>query len=396
MACRKADVVLQKNTVAGIYVHIPFCKQACHYCDFHFSTNRSQQQEMIAAIVRELILQKDYLKGETVHTLYFGGGTPSLLDAPEVAVLLNTMAENYDLKPGAEISLEANPADMTDEKRWVLKHSGINRLSIGIQSFNDNILRMLNRCHDSDTAISSFWRSRKAGFDNITIDLIYSVLGLTMTDWQNSIRQAIDLAPDHISAYTLTIEPKTVFGHLAAKGKLREVNEDTAALQMEVLIDMLEDAGYQQYEVSNFAKPGFRSRHNKSYWHHDKYLGVGPGAHSFNGLSRQFNISNNPLYIKSIQAGHVPFQIEVLTRSARINEYLMTSLRMAEGCDLKALRHHYDFDLFAHNPQYLQQLLEYDLAVLNDSVLQLTRKGRLLADKIAADLFVAGQQGDNY
>lgn len=350
---------------------------------------------MVASISRELVLQKDYLKDEPIHTLYFGGGTPSLLSVAEIDTLLTAVAGNYTLSPSAEITLEANPDDLTEKTLRELRHSGINRLSIGIQSFSDNVLSMLNRCHDSGTAISSFRLSREAGFDNITVDLIYSIPGLTLKDWENSIRQAIDLAPDHISAYTLTIEPKTVFGHLAAQGKLREVEEDTAALQMEALIDLLDDAGYRQYEVSNFAKSGFQSRHNKGYWHQNNYLGVGPGAHSFNGLSRQSNVSNNHLYIKSIRDGHVPFQLEVLTRSERINEYLMTSLRMTKGCDLKTLQRKYDFDLFAHNSHYVHQLFELKLAVLNDSVLQLTRKGRLLADKIAADLFVPHHPGDN-
>ena len=395
MACRKADVVLQKNPVAGIYVHIPFCRQACHYCDFHFSTNRTRQPEMIAAIGKELVLQKDYLKGEPVHTLYFGGGTPSLLDAAELDSLLATVAGNYTLNPNAEVTLEANPDDLTEKRLQGLRNSGINRLSIGIQSFNDNVLGMLNRCHDSRMAVSSFWQSREAGFDNISIDLIYTIPGLSIKDWEKNIRQAIDMAPDHLSAYTLTIEPKTVFGHLAAKGKLREVDEDTAALQMDVLIDFLTEAGYEQYEVSNFAKPGFQSQHNGSYWRQSNYLGVGPGAHSCNGVSRQSNIGNNHLYIKSIHIGHVPFQLETLTKTERANEYLLTSLRMTEGCDLKSLQQKYDFDLFAHNSDYLQQLVEHELAVLRDSVLQLTRKGRLLADKIAADLFVSRHPGDN-
>ncbi|HLT73057.1 MAG TPA: radical SAM family heme chaperone HemW [Cyclobacteriaceae bacterium] len=381
--------------MAGIYVHIPFCRQACHYCDFHFSTNRTRQQEMIASIGKELFLQKDYLKGELVQTIYFGGGTPSLLNTAELNTLLGAVAGNYALDTNAEVTLEANPDDLTEGMLRELRHSGINRLSIGIQSFNDNILSMLNRCHDSGTALSSFWRSREAGFDNITIDLIYSIPGLSIKDWGNSIRQAIDMAPDHISAYTLTIEPKTVFGHMAAKGKLKEVEEDTSAAQMEMLIDMLANAGYEQYEVSNFAKPGFQSQHNKSYWHQRNYLGVGPGAHSYNGASRQSNISNNNLYLKSIHEGHVPFQLEVLSRSARINEIILTSLRITKGCDLNGLKQKYDFDLFAHNSDYLQQLVEHELAVLNDSVLQLTRKGRLLADKIATDLFLTHDPEDN-
>lgn len=396
MACRKGDVVLQKKSkVAGIYVHIPFCKQACNYCDFHFSTNRALQAEMVRAIRAELMLRKDYLKGATVQTLYFGGGTPSLLNSTELDSLLDTVATNYTLISDAEITLEANPDDLTKSLLQSLRNAGINRLSIGIQSFTDTILRMLNRSHDSRTAIDAFRRSREAGFNNISIDLIYAIPGLANTEWEDSLRQALDLAPDHISAYTLTIEPKTVFGHLAAKGELIETDEESAAFQMETLIDRLTDAGYEQYEVSNFARPGYQSRHNRSYWFQDNYLGVGPGAHSYNGVSRQSNISNNHLYLKSLRAGHVPYQVELLTRTALINEYIMTSLRMNNGCDLGALKRKYDFDLIAQNSEYLQQLERYGLVKLKDSILQLTRKGRLLADKIATDLFVSPPQDEN-
>lgn len=343
---------------------------------------------MTAAISRELILQKDYLNGETVNTVYFGGGTPSLLAVDEVDSLLATVANNFALAPDAEITLEANPDDLTEDLLSGLRQSGINRLSIGIQSFSDNILRLLNRCHDSRTAIDAYRRSRQAGFENINIDLIYAIPGLGGGEWEENIRQTIAMEPEHISAYTLTIEPKTVFGRLAARGKFREVDEDTAAVQMELLIDLLTTAGYDQYEVSNFSKPGLQSRHNRSYWRQDNYLGAGPGAHSFNGASRQSNVTNNHAYVKAIAQDRVPFQLEMLSKSEQINEYVLTSLRMRNGCDLKALQSKYDFDLLANKSSYLNQLVGHDLAALNDSVLQLTRKGMLLADKIATDLFV--------
>lgn len=350
---------------------------------------------MVAAIRAELMLRKDYLKGATVQTLYFGGGTPSLLNPQELESLLDTIAENYTLTSDAEITLEANPDDLTKNLLQSLHNAGINRLSVGIQSFTDGILRMLNRSHDSRTAIDAFRRSREAGFNNISIDLIYAIPGLANAEWEDSLRQALDLRPDHISAYTLTIEPKTVFGHLAAEGKLTQADEDTAAFQMETLIDRLADAGYEQYEVSNFARPGYQSRHNRSYWFQDNYLGVGPGAHSYNGVSRQANISNNHLYLKSLRGGHVPYHVEMLTKTALINEYIMTSLRMNKGCDLEVLKHKYGFDLIVHNSEYLQQLDRYGLVILRDSILQLTRKGRLLADKIATDLFVSPPQGES-
>nr|PZN56304.1 MAG: coproporphyrinogen III oxidase [Bacteroidota bacterium] len=379
--------------MAGIYVHIPFCRKACHYCDFHFSTSRDRQREMINAICRELVLQQDYLAQEPVHTLYFGGGTPSLLTADELHILLDTIRANYALQADAEITLEANPDDLSENTLSVLRQAGVNRLSIGVQSFSDAILESLNRNHDARQAVDAVRRSRAAGFTNVSIDLMYAIPDLSMALWEETITTAIALGPDHISAYTLTIEPRTYFGHLASKGTLIETDEETAAAQMERLADLLAAAGFEQYEVSNFAKPGFESRHNRAYWEHQHYLGVGPGAHSYNGVTRQWNISNNPLYIKAIRKGRVPFESETLQRADHINEYLLTSLRTSRGCDLERLRLDYAFDLRADRMTYLENLRNLGLATLHESTLQLTRKGRLLADKIAADLFVSPTEG---
>jgi oxygen-independent coproporphyrinogen-3 oxidase len=375
--------------MAGIYVHIPFCRKACHYCDFHFSTSRDRQREMIDAICRELILQKDYLAQQPVHTLYFGGGTPSLLTADELLALFDTIRTHYALQPGAEVTLEANPDDLSDDTLSFLRQVGVNRLSIGAQSFNDGILESLNRSHDARQAVEAARRSREAGFTNVSIDLMYAIPDLSMAQWEETIATAIALAPDHISAYTLTIEPRTYFGHLASRGTLKETDEETAAAQMERLVDLLATAGFEQYEVSNFARPGFESRHNRAYWEHEHYLGVGPGAHSYNGVTRQWNVRNNPLYIKALREGRVPFELETLQRADHINEYLLTSLRTSRGCDLERLRLDYEFDLRTDRMSYLENLRNLGLATLHESTLQLTRKGRLLADKIAADLFVS-------
>src|SRR5690606_37203430 len=296
--------------MAGIYMHIPFCRKACHYCDFHFSTSRDRQREMIDAICRELILQKEYLAQQPIHTLYFGGGTPSLLTADELSALTSTVKLHYALQPGAEVTLEANPDDLSENTLSVLRQAGVNRLSIGVQSFSDAILESLNRNHDARQAVDAVRRSRAAGFTNVSIDLMYAIPDLSMGLWEETITTAIALGPDHISAYTLTIEPRTCFGHLASKGTLIETDEETAAAQMERLADLLAAASCQKDEVSTFATPGLEARHNRAYWEHQHYLAVGPVAHTYNGVTRQWNISKIPMNIKAIRKGRLPFESE--------------------------------------------------------------------------------------
>ena len=285
------------SDMAGIYIHIPFCKQACHYCDFHFSTNTSKQAQLLQAIGNELLIQKNYLGEEKINTLYFGGGTPSILSTDEVNNIFDIISGNFDVAPSAEITLEANPDDLVSEKLIAFKKIGINRLSIGIQSFDDAVLRFLNRAHDSRMATSSFQEARDVGFENISIDLMYALPGQDLTDWKKNIDRALALGPNHISAYSLTIEAKTVFGKWAADKKIKVRSDDASAQELLLLIEELERDGFEHYEVSNFSKPGYISKHNSSYWKGEKYLGVGPSAHSYNGTSRQFNISNNHLYI---------------------------------------------------------------------------------------------------
>lgn len=373
--------------MAGIYIHIPFCKQACYYCDFHFSTNVDKQHELIDAIRHEAALQHDYLAGETVDTIYFGGGTPSLLTQQQLASILDTLREQFKLSP-VEVTLEANPDDLSPQKLQDVRKLGINRLSIGIQSFDDQVLKFLNRAHDAKLAAQCVHDAHDAGFNNISIDLIYAIPGQSHEQWRSNIAKAIDLHPQHISSYSLTIEEKTVFGNWAAKGKLIPVEDDDTARQMDLLSGILENAGYLHYEVSNFARPGFESRHNSSYWKDSKYLGLGPSAHSYNGPSRQFNISNNHQYLKSIEAGTLPATVEVLSNKDKANEYLLTSLRTSWGTDLTRLQTEYDYDIARIHEKYLTLLLHNELATLSNDVLYLTRKGRLLADKIAAELFL--------
>jgi len=373
--------------MAGIYLHIPFCKQACHYCDFHFSTNTSARVDMVSALGKELTLRKDYPGRDSIHTIYFGGGTPSMLEPADLHTLLFTIHEHFHVAPGPKIPLEPIPDALTPERPGRSRAAGINRLSIGIQSFHDPVLEFLNRAHTGTTAVTAVQEARRAGFDNISIDLIYAIPGQSEADWRDNIQRALDLQPEHISAYSLTIEKKTVFGHRAAKGTLHAVEDDLAARQLELLIDILTQAGYEHYEVSNFCKPGFHSRHNSSYWRQAGYLGVGPSAHSYNGTSRQYNVSNNAIYLKSLAQNQIPAEIEQLQREDHINEYILTTLRTSWGCDLERLRQLYQYDIDTDYRQYLETLYTQGLATREGHLLKLTKKGRLLADKIASDLF---------
>jgi oxygen-independent coproporphyrinogen III oxidase len=372
--------------MAGIYLHIPFCKQACFYCDFHFSTNTSLRTDLVKALASELHLQKKYLD-EPVNTIYFGGGTPSLLDTAEISFLLTEIEKNFALADHAEITLEANPDDLTREKLNSLYELGINRLSIGIQSFDDTVLRFLNRVHDSEAGYKCIAEARASGFTNISIDLIYAIPSQNKHDWMSNILKGIELEPEHISAYSLTIEEKTVFGRWAAKGKLIPAGEESSAEQLDVLLQILEKAGYEHYEISNFAKPSYYSRHNSSYWKQEPYLGIGPSAHSYNISSRQHNISNNHEYIRSIKMGQLPCTLEFLSIQDKINEYLLTTLRTCWGSDLFKLKREFNYDLINLQSGYIERLVNNKLAKIEKDHLILTRTGKFLADKISADLF---------
>jgi oxygen-independent coproporphyrinogen-3 oxidase len=374
--------------MAGIYIHIPFCRQACHYCDFHFSTNLDNRAAMTKAIVTELALQRNYLTGQGINTIYFGGGTPSLLSTEELLMIQSVIADNFEVAENVEVTLEANPDDLTFQKLLELRQVGFNRLSIGIQSFDNKVLKYLNRAHTADEAVRSINASRQAGFQNISLDLIYAIPGQHPDIWKQNINQAISLAPEHISSYSLTIEKKTAFGNWYERGKLIPLEEDAAAAQLELLVEDLDQAGYEQYEVSNFSKPGFQSQHNSSYWKQEKYLGVGPGAHSYNGGSRQFNVKNNSLYIQSLSVGKIPFEHEILSHKDRVNEYLLTTLRTSWGADLKFLSNDLQCDVVKLNSAYIESLIKNELATIENNFLKLTRRGKLLADKISSDLFL--------
>jgi oxygen-independent coproporphyrinogen-3 oxidase len=374
--------------MAGIYFHIPFCRQACHYCDFHFSTQTKSMDEMVKALLRETKARAGYLEGETVETIYFGGGTPSLLDTDDINRILDAVYTYYPVSKDAEITLEANPDDLTYLKILELARSPVNRLSIGIQSFRDQDLRWMNRAHNASQADFAVKCAQDRGFNNITIDLIYSIPGMSDRDWLENIRKAVDLSVQHISAYSLTIEPKTVFGHQWAKQELHAVDDAVSSGHFMTLVHELTRSGFHQYEVSNFCLPGMESKHNSAYWKGKKYVGVGPSAHSFNGDSRQWNVSNNARYTQGWLSGTPHFDVEQLDQRTKCNEYLMTRLRTTWGVDLDYIHTTFGVDLWKIESDYLQQLLQDGLMTKENTALKLTTKGLLQADRIASELFI--------
>ncbi len=371
--------------MAGIYIHIPFCRRACHYCNFHFSTSASNTSEMVKAIVKEAELRSDYLN-EQVSTIYFGGGTPSLIAMDDLDLTLKKFREIFKINTDAEITLEANPDDITEEKLLHWKQAGINRLSMGIQSFFEEDLQWMNRAHNAHQANQSIELALKY-FDNITIDLIYGTPTLSDEKWQMNVQRAIDLNIPHLSCYALTVEPKTALDKMILQGKKENVDTEKQARHFELLMQWLNEAGYEHYEISNFAKPGKRSKHNSSYWQGKTYLGLGPSAHSYNGVARQWNISNNALYLQSIKQNIIPFELEELTITQKLNEYIMTSLRTMEGMSLNYIDANW-------NARHVEEILKDADAFLKkhemirkEDRLVLTNKGKLLADGIAAELF---------
>ena len=374
--------------MAGIYIHIPFCRQACHYCDFHFSTNISRKTEMVNAILDEISLQNNYLEGEIIRTIYFGGGTPSLLNSNEIEHLIKGIQSNFNISSDPEITLEANPDDLSTTKLSELNNAGINRLSIGVQSFYESHLSYLNRVHSRMEALDCIAKAQNKGFKNISIDLIYGIPHQDHSIWEKDLKTTIELEVPHISSYCLTIEEKTVFGNWLRKGIIKQVEDDYAAEQHEIMVDTFEHAGYEHYEVSNFSKPGMHSRHNSSYWKREKYLGVGPGAHSFNGRTRQYNIANNSIYLKSLKENRVPFSLEELTRVDAINEEILTRMRTKWGLGISYLKDKYNYDIMSDKKAMVDEMLGKDLIFKKDNILYLTKSGKLLADHIASELFI--------
>lgn len=372
--------------MAGIYIHIPFCKQACHYCDFHFSTSLKKKAELLNMLQKELILRKEELQGETIETIYFGGGTPSILLQEEIDALIQTVFDNYRVIPEPEITLEANPDDLSEGTIDALKRSRVNRLSIGVQSFHQEDLEMMNRAHTAGEAWNSLSYASKH-FDNISVDLIYGIPGLTEERWMHNIEKVLELNIAHISSYALTVERRTALYRLIEKGSIPKPDDGMAHAHFMMLIDRLKQEGFIHYELSNFSKPGFFSKNNSAYWLGKNYLGIGPSAHSFNGVSRSWNVSNNTLYIKSLEEGVLPLEVEELTLGDRYNEYIMTGLRTIWGVDVARV----EKDFGAKFKKYLlnaaQRFIDKQLISYEEGVLTITDDGKFLSDGIASDLF---------
>ena len=373
--------------MAGIYIHIPFCKQKCHYCNFHFSTSLRTKENLLNALQKEIVLQKKFLEGESINTIYLGGGTPSILKQEELMRLFDVLYQTFPIANDTEITLEANPDDIYDLKVKTLKQTPINRFSMGVQSFLNDDLKFMNRAHNAEEALSSIKRVQDAGWENITIDLIYGTPTLSDKDWQQNMQTAINLAVPHISAYALTVEENTALHHFIEHKKCAPVEEEKSARQFIQLMNTLTKVGFTQYEISNFAQKGFYSRHNSNYWKGEKYLGIGPSAHSFNGTERQWNIASNLRYIQQIAKGIVPAEREKMNEKQRYNEYILTTLRTIWGVNTNFVKSNFssNYERFLLNSA--QKWINSSHLLKNNELLTLSKKGKLMADYISTDLF---------
>ncbi len=375
--------------MAGIYIHIPYCKVACHYCNFHFSTNRKTLNDFINALLREIELQQYYLQNETIETIYFGGGTPSVMAIHDIDAVLNRLFNYFSLANNIEITLEANPDDVTEEKITEWKQIGINRFSMGVQSFFEEDLKWMNRSHNAKAALNSLYWVSKAGFQNTNIDLIYGLPEMSLHRWQKNIETFLQFNLPHLSAYCLTVEPKTTLHKLVKSGNTTIADDSLANAHLELLIQILQEHGYEHYEISNFAKPNQYSKHNTAYWQGKKYLGLGPSAHSYNGYSRQWNIDNNIKYINSLlKDNKLLFEEEKLTPANQFNELLMTSLRTQWGLSISLLKEKFSDEMLSVFETDLQPYLLSKHVIVNNGILKLTHKGKFIADKILSDLMM--------
>ena len=373
--------------MSGIYIHIPFCKQACHYCDFHFSTSMKKKDAMILALANEIKLRKWEFENETVETIYFGGGTPSILQIVDLRFLIDEVFKNYSVIENPEITLEANPDDLTEDRIIELSKTKINRLSIGIQSFFEDDLKLMNRAHNAEEAKKCLEIATQY-FDTISLDLIYGIPGMTNENWKKNIEMTLSFGIPHISSYALTVEPKTALHKLIQTGKIEKPNDELAQEHFSILVEMLEANDFIHYELSNFGKENYFSKNNSSYWLGKKYIGIGPSAHSYNGISRSWNVSNNSLYIKAIQENQLPNEEETLTITDQYNEYIMTGLRTIWGVSLDKIKMDFGITYLDYLMIQVQKFLNDDLVFIEDNVLKSTKKGKFLTDGIASDLFM--------
>ncbi|HLA55153.1 MAG TPA: radical SAM family heme chaperone HemW [Flavobacterium sp.] len=373
--------------MSGIYIHIPFCKQACHYCDFHFSTSMKKKDAMVLALAKELELRKGEFANDSIETIYFGGGTPSVLSTAEINFLVDTVSKHYNVSDNPEITLEANPDDLSIDRIIELSNSQINRLSIGIQSFFESDLQMMNRAHNAEEARQSLAEATKR-FNNISIDLIYGIPGMSNEKWLQNIETALAFGIPHISSYALTVEPKTALKKLIDTGKIAKPEDDVANEHFQILVETLEADGFIHYELSNFGKENYFSRSNSAYWLGKKYLGIGPSAHSYNGISRSWNIAKNALYLKSIEENRLPSESETLSVTDRYNEYIMTGLRTIWGVDLERIEKDFDTKHRDYLLKHADKFLSDGLLSIENGILKTTKKGKFLTDGIASDLFL--------
>jgi len=374
--------------LAGIYIHIPFCKQACTYCDFHFSTLRKNQPQMVNAICKELQLRKNEFDSEKIETLYFGGGTPSVLTIIEWVQIFKCVQQNYNLDKNAEITVEANPDDLIEEYIRFLHQLGVNRLSIGIQSFFDLHLKWMNRAHNAEQAINCIEKAKEIGITNITIDLIYGIPLMTLEEWKKNIDLALSMNIPHISCYNLTVESKTKLANDIKKGKSLDVDDEQSHIEYTLLCKKLKAAGYIHYEISNFGKLGYFSRHNTAYWQNKNYLGIGPSAHSFNGKERLWNISNNSIYIEKLEKNELPQTLESLTNKDLFNEHILIGFRTIWGCDLTYLKSYCNLRDLQKLITRLKKMELEGFIEFKDQLFFTTEKGKNFADRLASDLFL--------
>ena len=373
--------------MSGIYIHIPFCKQACHYCDFHFSTSMKKKEEMVLAIAKEIEMRKSEFEKQQVETIYFGGGTPSVLTSEEINFLIAAVYNSYSVSENPEITLEANPDDLSEERIIELSKSKINRLSIGIQSFFEDDLQLMNRAHNSAEAQKCLEVATQY-FDNISLDLIYGIPGMSNEKWKQNIETALSFGIPHISSYALTVEPKTALNKLIQTGKIAAPKDEVAQEHFSVLVETLEANDFIHYELSNFGKVNYFSKNNSAYWLGKKYIGIGPSAHSYDGVSRSWNVSNNLLYLKSIQEDKLPNEIEILSTADRYNEYIMTGLRTIWGVSLDRIKLEFGVVYLEYLNKQVQKFLNDELVLVEDNVLKTNKKGKFLTDGIASDLFI--------
>jgi oxygen-independent coproporphyrinogen-3 oxidase len=378
--------------MAGIYIHIPFCKKLCFYCDFYHVISPADNSAFIDALLKEASLRKDYLENEIVSTLYLGGGTPSVFSIKELGTILNHVYKLFKVSGDCEITIELNPDDIQPAYLKGLKNHNINRVSLGIQSWRDSDLKMLNRRHNSATAVTALKETLNAGFENVTIDLIYGIPGMSLQEWASNLDFSFSFDIQHLSAYHLTFEQNTVLWKMLKKGLISEIDDDDSAAQFNILIEKAESAGFIQYEISNFGKPDYFSVHNSNYWKQINYLGIGPSAHSFNGYSRQWNIRDLKNYIKSIDTGKSFFEREELDIKTRFNEYIMTSLRTMWGIDLDYVEKMFEKEGYDYVVNLAGKFKEYGLMKQDKKTLVLSNQGKMISDNIISEFMMSADE----